>query len=197
MLLKTGFQGVLRPLAHGLARAGVTPNALTAATMLYCVGLGALLSAHPTRALLLATPLCFLARIVLNTLDGMLAREHDGQTPAGVLLNELSELVCDAGLFLPFALLPGARPSLVVLVFLLGTAADVVGLAAVQLGDRRRTDGPFAKPDRTLGFAILGVLLGAGLRSARWLDAYLALLALLAVVTVARRFRRALATSRA
>ena len=43
--------------------------------------------------------------MMLNALDGMLAREFDRPTPLGALLNEIGDLVSDAALYLPLALL--------------------------------------------------------------------------------------------
>ena len=44
--------------------------------------------------------------MALNALDGMLAREFGQQSRLGAYLNELTDVVADAALIAPFALLP-------------------------------------------------------------------------------------------
>jgi CDP-diacylglycerol--glycerol-3-phosphate 3-phosphatidyltransferase len=42
--------------------------------------------------------------MALNAIDGMLAREHGQASRLGAVLNELGDVVADAGLYLPLAL---------------------------------------------------------------------------------------------
>jgi hypothetical protein len=56
----------------------------------------------------LLLPPWFLLRMALNAIDGLLAREFGQGSTLGAYLNELSDLVADAALYLPFALLSEA-----------------------------------------------------------------------------------------
>ena len=60
--------------------------------------------------------------MALNAIDGMLAREHGQKSALGGVLNELSDVISDAALYLPFAFVPGFSPALVVLVVFAGHA---------------------------------------------------------------------------
>ena len=45
--------------------------------------------------------------MAFNAIDGMMAKEHGQASAAGAVLNELSDVIADAALYLPFALIPG------------------------------------------------------------------------------------------
>ena len=51
----------------------------------------------------------------MNAIDGLMAKERGQATPAGAVLNEISDVVADAALYLPFALVPGLNAPLAVL----------------------------------------------------------------------------------
>jgi CDP-diacylglycerol---glycerol-3-phosphate 3-phosphatidyltransferase len=191
--LKPAFQRLLRPLANGLVRAGVTPNQVTVAALVLSAAVGVALLARPeARWPLLLLPVTLLVRMALNALDGMMAREHGLQSPLGALLNELSDVVSDTLLYLPLARLDGFPPVAVVLVVVLAALAELAGVAAVQIGAARRYDGPMGKSDRALVFGGLGLLLGLGVPAGRWLVVVLWVVVALLAVTVGNRMRAAL-----
>src|SRR5688572_15341028 len=101
--LKPRFQQWLRPLARALANAGITANQVTLAAMLVSIVVGAFVawSAHWLWPFLLL-PVWLFLRMAMNAIDGMLAREFGQQSPLGAYLNELSDVVSDAALYLPF-----------------------------------------------------------------------------------------------
>jgi CDP-diacylglycerol--glycerol-3-phosphate 3-phosphatidyltransferase len=191
--LKPAFQNLLRPICRALVRAGVTANQVTvSAVVLSCLA-GACVAAWPTeRWPLFLLPATLFLRMALNAIDGMMAREHDMKTDLGAILNELGDVVSDAALYLPLALVPGIRGSLVVCVVVLAIVSEMTGVVAVQIGASRRYDGPMGKSDRAFVFGALGLLLGLGLRPGIWCDIVLWIVALLLVVTIVNRARRAL-----
>lgn len=192
--LKPKFQGLLRPAVGALARAGVTPNQVTVAALLLSLATGAALYAwHGQRWVWLLVPAVLFLRMALNAIDGMLAREHDMATPLGAVLNELGDVVADAGLYLPFAVLAGVRAELVGLVVLLAVLSEMTGVIGVQIGASRRYDGPLGKSDRAFGFGLLATLVAAGVAPGGWFNWLLLIMALLLVVTVVNRARRAVA----
>ncbi|MBU8544257.1 MULTISPECIES: CDP-alcohol phosphatidyltransferase family protein [Roseomonadaceae] len=180
--LKPRFQALLRPMVGRLAAAGVTANQVTLAAAIGSVALGGvLLLASPAWFLLL--PLWLLLRMGLNAVDGMLAREHGQKSRLGAYLNELGDVVSDAALIAPFALIPPFGPAWVGLVVVLSVISEFAGV----LGAERRYDGPLGKSDRALLFGALGLwvgLAGALPALAYWIMPVLA--ALLAATTVNR-----------
>ena len=196
--LKPAFQSALRPICRGLARAGITANQVTVAAVALSFAAGACIVLWPReRWPLLLLPLALFLRMALNALDGMMAREHGMKSPLGAVLNELGDVVADAALYLPLALVPGLDASLVVAVVVLATIGEMAGVVSVQSGASRRYDGPMGKSDRAFVLGLLGLLLGLGVPSGVWTTGLLAAVALLLVVTIANRARRALAEAAA
>ena len=105
-LLKPRFQALLRPAVGTLASAGVTANLVTLAACAISVALGlGLYAAGAPRAALALIPLWMAVRMAFNAIDGMLAREFGQASKLGAFLNELTDVVSDAALYLPLALL--------------------------------------------------------------------------------------------
>ncbi|HNA30898.1 MAG TPA: CDP-alcohol phosphatidyltransferase family protein [Thiobacillaceae bacterium] len=191
--LKPAFQGLLRPLVRGLARAGVTANQVTLAAMLLSLATGAAIALAPERSgLLLLLPAVLFLRMALNAIDGMLAREHDQKTRLGAVLNELGDVVSDAALYLPLALVPGFAASLIVLIVVGAALSEMTGVLTQTLGASRRYDGPMGKSDRAFVFGTVGLALGLGLPGSAWLNQLLGIVLLLLGWTVANRARRGL-----
>lgn len=190
--IKPAFQRLLRPLCAALHRAGATPNQITAVTMAASLGMGVWLSvAQDPTPPLAVMPVFLLLRMAANALDGMIAKAYDLSTPAGAILNEVADVVSDLALYSPFAVLPGIRPMFPLAIAMLGATTEVAGLAAVSAGAARRHDGPMGKSDRALAFGILSVAYVAGLRSHVVLDACMAGIIALLVITLVNRCRRA------
>ncbi|QKS31585.1 MAG: Inner membrane protein YnbA [Accumulibacter sp.] len=194
--LKPRFQALLRPVARRLHAGGVTANQVTigtaAASLLLGVGL-ALAAAAGESIWFLLLPGWLLARMALNAIDGLLAREFGQASRLGACLNELADLLADAALYLPFALLPATGSALAVLVVVLANVAELAAVVATADGSGRRNDGPMGKSDRALVFGALGLLLGCGIPPGPWLAGVLATIAVLLLPTIGNRVRRGIA----
>src|SRR5579875_1199796 len=147
--LKPAFQNLLRPVATGLYRLGVTANQVTVGAALLSLAAGAVLVLYPNRprALLVLPPVLFL-RMALNAIDGMLAREFGLKSRRGAILDELGDVISDSALYLPLALGWGFSPTLVTLSVLLAVITEMAGVLALMVGAGRRYDGPMGKSDR-------------------------------------------------
>lgn len=191
--LKPRFQSLLRPIVNALARAGVTANQVTiAAVILSFIG-GALIAWQPYATWpLLVLPLVLFLRMGLNAIDGMLAREHAQQSKLGAILNELGDVVADAALYLPLALLPNICASLVVLLVLLATVSEMMGVVDVQIGATRQYQGPMGKSDRAFWLGAIALVLGIGIPFGGWVNWLLVVMLLLLVMTIFNRAKGAL-----
>lgn len=191
--LKPAFQNLLRPACKVLARAGVTANQVTVAAVLLSIATGAaVVAGNADRRVLLLVPVALMIRMALNAIDGMLAREHGMQSALGGLLNELGDAISDIALYLPFSLIAGVSPVLVVATVLLAVLSEMTGVVAVQIGANRRYDGPMGKSDRAFAFGLLAVLLGLGLEPGAWANAGLMFVAMLVATTIVNRASAAL-----
>jgi len=192
--LKPRFQSLLRPITNWLAAKGVTANQVTVVAALMSLATGALVAACPDfRSVLFAVPVVLFVRMALNAIDGMLAREHGMKSRRGAVLNELGDVIADAGLYLPLAFVPGVPPAQLVAMVVLGVISEMAGVVAVQVGADRRYDGPLGKSDRAFAFGLIAFLLGCGLEPGKWLSIFLNIMIALACITIIRRARCALA----
>jgi CDP-diacylglycerol---glycerol-3-phosphate 3-phosphatidyltransferase len=186
--LKPRFQAQLRPLAGRLAARGISANQVTLAAVLLSVLAGGLVAlAEGAFGTLLLVPIVLFVRMALNAIDGMLAREHAMASDLGAALNELGDIVSDAALYLPLALVPGAPAFWIVLFVLAAALTEAAGLIGPLLGRERRYDGPMGKSDRALAVGAVALLLGLGVPAGFWLDIVFAIAFALALLTAVRR----------
>ncbi|WP_075801923.1 CDP-alcohol phosphatidyltransferase family protein [Pseudomonas putida] len=191
--LKPRFQALLRPGVTRLYQRGITANQVTLAAALASVLLGLLLAWGAQHAWLFALlPLWMLLRMALNAVDGMLAREFGQQSRLGAYLNELCDVIADTALYLPFALLPGVSPLLVVLVVVAALVSEYAGVMGPLAGASRRYDGPMGKSDRAFVFGALGLGVAFALPAA-WVNGVLLVVLLLSLFTLYNRVRHGLA----
>jgi CDP-diacylglycerol---glycerol-3-phosphate 3-phosphatidyltransferase len=161
--LKPRFQKLLRPIARQFVSKGATANQITLFAGALSVGTGALLSWPGTpRVWFLILPPILFVRMGLNALDGLMAREFHQQTRLGAYLNELTDVVSDGVLILPFARVPGIDLSWTAVMIALATISEMTGALGVVIGASRRYDGPMGKSDRAVVFGALALWLGLG-----------------------------------
>ncbi|MDJ0948182.1 MAG: CDP-alcohol phosphatidyltransferase family protein [Alphaproteobacteria bacterium] len=195
--LKSRFQALLRPATSALARRGVTANQVTLSAALGSVLVGGIIAANATTRWLFALiPLWFLVRMALNAIDGMLAREFNQSSSLGAYLNEISDVVSDAALYLPFALVAPFGALWVGIVIFLSALSEFVGVLGPAVGASRRYDGPMGKSDRALVFGALGLTVAIVASLPQWLAWVMPAMALLLCLTIVNRVRAGLRESR-
>lgn len=190
--LKPAFLNLLGPLTQYLAQQGITANQVTLAAMLLSLILGLLMCLFPSSQVLLILPVFLLLRMALNAIDGLLAREYQMKSSLGAILNELGDVISDTALYLPLALIPGFNALVVILIVILAIISEMTGVIAIQIGAKRRYDGPMGKSDRAFVFGFIGLLMGGGLSAGMWLDILLYGILLLLCITIFNRARGAL-----
>ncbi|MGZ8401537.1 MAG: CDP-alcohol phosphatidyltransferase family protein, partial [Methyloceanibacter sp.] len=178
--LKPQFQALLRPIAASLAKQGLSANEVTLGALVLSAAQGAWLTLMPGSAWpLLVLPVTLFLRMAFNAIDGLMAKEHGQTTPSGAVLNEISDVVADAALYLPFALIAGVNAPLVVGVVVAGILAEMTGVLGPMLAGPRNYAGPLGKSDRAFAFGLLAVLIGVGLAPGLWSTLYLSALLVL------------------
>ncbi|MCC6195392.1 MAG: CDP-alcohol phosphatidyltransferase family protein [Burkholderiales bacterium] len=194
--LKPRFQALLRPLAASLARAGATANQVTLAAAAVSVALGAFVAWRvPERGPFLLIPLWMFLRMAFNAIDGMLAREFGQKSKLGAYLNELTDVVSDACLYLPFALIAPFSALWVGAVIVLAVVSELAGVLGLMVGASRRYDGPMGKSDRAFVFGALGLWIGLAGALPAWVAHVMPILAIALMATIVNRVRRGLAES--
>lgn len=191
--LKPAFQDRLRPLVGRLAANGVTANGVTILAALLSVAAGTAVAALPGwRAPLLLIPLVLFARMALNAMDGMLAREHGQASTLGMYLNEICDVVSDLALILPFAVFPQFGAWGVVAFAITAMLTEFSGVLGIAAGSGRNYAGPFGKSDRALALGVVAVLCAAGLWPAAIAPFVFPAMATLSLLTAINRIRAGL-----
>ena len=190
--LKPKFQALLRPFCMRLADAGVTANQVTLIACGLSLAHGAAHLSQPgAKWVLILLPVILFVRMAFNAIDGMLAREFGQASKLGAILNELTDVISDAALYLPFAFIPGLPAPLVVVAVMFGVIAEMTGVVGIQIGASRRYDGPFGKSDRAFFFGALAILLII-FDPGRWSTVLIAFACALSAATIVNRSRLAL-----
>jgi CDP-diacylglycerol---glycerol-3-phosphate 3-phosphatidyltransferase len=155
---KVAMLGLIEPLVGAVARTGVAPDALTIAAVPVAVAGSIALLASPTvPSLLLLIPVIAAIRLVLNLLDGAVARRTGRIHARGELLNELSDRLADVALLTPVAFLPGASPAIVFLGVVMAILASFVGVVAKGAGGERIYRGVLSKPGRMVLLSVASI----------------------------------------
>ncbi|MGL4752641.1 MAG: CDP-alcohol phosphatidyltransferase family protein [Aeromonadaceae bacterium] len=198
--LKPRFLALLRPVSRHLAQRGITANQITILACGLSLGYGALLALAANtvlgRYLWLGLPLWLFIRMALNAIDGQLAREFNQKSRLGGLLNEMGDVLADAALFAPLALVSGIWPWAVALFIWLALLTEYAGVCGLLIGGGRRYEGPMGKSDRATLIGGLGLWLGADWPIASplpWLSLILLLATAAMGLTCYNRLRAALA----
>lgn len=198
--LKPRFQALLRPAVRALHGLGVTANQVTvfACAVSLALGLWLYLDA-PAPVAFLLLPLWLFLRMALNAVDGMLAREFGQQSRLGAYLNELTDVIADAALALPFASaaagvsggLPFA-PVWVAAFAVLAGLSEFAGALGPTVGATRRYDGPMGKSDRAFVLGALALWVGLAGALPAWAAWIFPALCALIAWTIVRRVRAGL-----
>ena len=157
--LKPKFQNLLRPLVIQLEQRGVTANQVTLTACAISVILGLILTAlSGYHWLFILIPIWLFVRMALNAIDGMLAREFNQKSRLGGYLNEITDVVSDAALYLPFAFISPFDALQIGLIIWLSALTEFCGVLGQVQGKTRRYDGPLGKSDRAFLFGVLGLV---------------------------------------
>jgi CDP-diacylglycerol--glycerol-3-phosphate 3-phosphatidyltransferase len=161
---KRGIVERLAGVVDGLAAAGVAPDAVTlAAIPVAVVGGLALLASPSVPGLLVIVPIAVGLRLLLNLVDGALARATGRSHPRGEVFNEVGDRLSDIALLAPVAFLPGAQREIVLLGVIAAVLASFIGVVSKTAGGERLYRGVLSKPGRMVllaAFAILALVLG-------------------------------------
>ena len=157
--LKPKFQQLLHPLLVWLHQRGITANEITIVAIVFSLGIGVLFwEASEVPLFFLALPIGLLIRMILNALDGMMAREFGQSSRLGEVLNEMGDVVSDVFIFFPLLKYHPESLYLVVAFILLSVLNEFAGVMGKVLGGERRYEGPMGKSDRALLVGIYGLL---------------------------------------
>ena len=154
----------LDPAVDRLARAGISPDAVTLAAIPVGVLAGVCILASPAvPVLLLVVPVLAAVRLILNLIDGALARRTGLMHARGEFYNEVGDRLTDLAFIVPVAFVPGADRTTVLLGAIGAVLASYAGVATRAAGGERVYRGILSKPGRMVmvsAFAVAAFVLG-------------------------------------
>jgi CDP-diacylglycerol--glycerol-3-phosphate 3-phosphatidyltransferase len=152
---------VVVPIARGMARIGLTPNAITTLGLVGTgVGMGLLLAGHPVLGGWIVAASC-----ILDAFDGTVARLTDSQTQMGAFYDSVADRVSDATIFAACAWVARDQPVVftgVMVAFATALITSYIRAKAESLG-WDATVGIIERPERiaiilpAVGYGFLGI----------------------------------------
>lgn len=165
--LKEWFQKRLQGVVSFLCFLNVSANQVTFFSLLVSVFTGFFVflisKKEETRVYFLVVPLLFFVRIILNILDGLIARKKKQASKFGVIFNEVTDVVSDVLVFASFMFVKEMNIVLMAAFVLLTVLSEFAGTLSFMVRSVRGYEGPMGKPDRLFFFGLVCVLISANL----------------------------------
>ncbi len=158
--------------ARLLAKRGITPNFISALSMVFGVGSGIALGCTTLvpepwwRLLFVAGALLTQLRLLCNMLDGMVAMEQHSASPVGELYNEIPDRVSDTATLVGLGFALGGNPTLGFAAALLAMFTAYIRAMGKAAGGPQQFCGPMSKPQRM--FTVTVTALYCGLAPVAW-----------------------------
>ena len=154
--IKPKFQQLLMPLLKLLRRFGISPNSIT----IFSIFLSFIISyffwnTSDNSSYFLIVAFGLLFRMMLNALDGMMARIYNLQSKLGEILNEVGDIISDVAIYFPLILFEFLEIEIAIIFILLSIINEFCGVIAKVISGERRYDGPMGKSDRAF---LIGVI---------------------------------------
>tara|TARA_B100000427_G_C15512320_1_gene596781 strand:+ start:69 stop:683 length:615 start_codon:yes stop_codon:yes gene_type:complete len=157
--IKPKFQQLLMPLLILLRKLGVTPNLITTSSILLSFVISYFFWNYLDNCFyLLIVAFGLLLRMMLNALDGMMARIYRLQSKTGEILNEIGDIISDVAIYFPLIQFSSLKIELAVLFIVLSVVNEFSGLLAKVISLERRYDGPMGKSDRALLMGVICII---------------------------------------
>jgi CDP-diacylglycerol--glycerol-3-phosphate 3-phosphatidyltransferase len=149
--IKPKFQQLLMPLLKLLRRLEISPNSITIFSILLSFGIAYFFwNTSDNSSYFLIVAFGLLLRMMLNALDGMMARIYNLQSKLGEVLNEVGDIVSDVAIYFPLIIFKSLKMEIAIIFILLSIINEFCGLMAKVISRKRRYDGPMGKSDRAL-----------------------------------------------
>lgn len=186
---KSKWQRGLDPIVALAVRRRVHPDIFTyGALLVSLVAAAALLAAGSNSGWLWLVPPCLAARLVMNLMDGQIARGLGLASAWGEAKNEFGDRVADAIIFVSLALGGYADARLAAVAVAAVLCVSYLGILAKAVGGPRVYAGLFGKGDRMISFALF-TLWPLTTGDLALYNGYLVLATVAALVTITQRLR--------
>ena len=154
--IKPRFQQLLMPLLKLLRRFGISPNSITIFSIFFSFLISFFFWNAPENPFyFLIVAFGLLLRMMLNALDGMMARIYNLQSKFGEILNEVGDIFSDVAIYFPLIIFSTLSTEIAIIFIVLSIINEFCGLMAKVISGERRYDGPMGKSDRAF---LIGVI---------------------------------------
>lgn len=186
---KSKWQKALQPIVDFCVARRIHPNLFTyGALLLSLIAALALFFATISKNWLWLVPPLVLIRLLLNLMDGQVARGLNLANDWGEVKNEFGDRIADSMIFIAIGLSGYAEPKLALIALTLILLVSYLGILGKALGDQRVYGGLFGKGDRMISLAIF-TLYPAATGNLTIYNYYLIFASAAALVTVIQRLR--------
>jgi phosphatidylglycerophosphate synthase len=152
---KSIWQRALQPIVNFCVARRVHPNVFTyGALVLSLIAALSLYFGGTNKSWLWMVPPCVLIRLLLNLMDGQVARGLDLADDWGEAKNEFGDRIVDAMIFAAIGLNKNVETDLGLIALALILLVSYLGILGKALGSRRVYGGLFGKGDRMISLAI-------------------------------------------
>jgi len=186
---KSKWQKALQPIVNFCVTRRIHPNAFTyGALALSLIAALAFYLANMNRNWLWIVLPCVLIRLLLNLMDGQVARALNLADDWGEVKNEFGDRIADAAIFIAIGLGGYAKAELALIALTLILLVSYLGILGKASGGQRVYEGLFGKGDRMIWLAIFTLYpaLSGNLASYNY---YLIFATIAALITVIQRLR--------
>ena len=153
--LKSRQWPIFQRLASSLAKSGVTPNAISVASVFFAMAAGVCLAATNQcetawvrRSLWLLSAAMIQLRLIANLMDGMVAIEGGKKSAVGDLYNEVPDRLSDPAILIGAGFAWGSWPTIGLSAALVAVFVAYVRAIGASVGVGQVFLGPFAKQQR-------------------------------------------------
>lgn len=186
---KPGWQRALQPIVDFCVGRRIHPDTfIYGALVLSLIAALSLYYAGTNHILLWAVPPCVLIRLLLNLMDGQVARALNLADDWGGVKNEFGDRIADAIIFIAIGLSGYADTGLAFIALTLILFVSYLGILGKAAGGSRVYGGVFGKGDRMVSLAIF-TLYPALSGNLPAYDYYLVFAIIAALITVLQRLR--------
>jgi phosphatidylglycerophosphate synthase len=186
---KSKWQKALQPIVDFCVARRIHPNAFTyGALLLSLIASLALYFANSNKNWLWIVPPCVLIRLLLNLMDGQVARALGLADDWGEVKNEFGDRIADAMIFIAIGLSEYAETGLALVALTLILFVSYLGILGKALGGQRVYGGLFGKGDRMISLAVF-TLYPAWTGNLPSYNYYLIFASVAAFITIIQRLR--------
>lgn len=163
--IATRERGMSRRMADGLARTGMSANAISIAGLVFGILAGIAFSAtswhvEHARSCWIIGALLVQGRLLANMLDGMVAERSGQHSPVGALFNEVPDRIEDAAILIGLGYAAGGHAVLGYLAAIAAVFTAYVRAMNKVAGAPQDFCGPLAKPQRMFFVTLAAVYCG-------------------------------------